>query len=59
MDDDTKRAMRIIMLNSGDYFKKMDKLCSKHSIEKYKLIKRELNWKYPYFEVIDWMRKNG
>lgn len=58
MDKNKERGMNIIMLNSGEDFKKFNKLCSNLSIERYELIMEELNWKYPYFDVINWMKKN-
>lgn len=58
MNDKTKRALEIIMLNSGKNFKKIDKIYYKLSAEDCKLIRQELKKEYSYFDLIKWMNNN-
>ena len=58
MDDETRRALEIIKLNSGEYFKKIDRLFSKIADGDYEVIKKEFASESSYFKKIDSKNKN-
>ena len=58
MDDETRRGLEIIKLNSGEYFKKIDRLFSKIADGDYEMIKKEFDGESPYFKRIDSKNKN-
>ena len=52
MDDETRRGLEIITLNSGEYFKKIDRLFSKIADGDYEMIKKEFDGESPYFKIV-------